>query len=127
VCGMSTGRVAAEMRYHYIYRPPLARVAPSSKYCNFPPTLMSCSSSPSLWCNRTQGGIPNGGGVGWWQVGVSGNDMGKPGGSGMRDESSKVVNSAGGGVGVRAWEAEKRDLDRGSSSESEASMGNDLH
>jgi hypothetical protein len=49
--------------------------------------------------------------------------VGKPGsGSGMRDESPKGVNSAGGGVGVRAQEAEKRDLDKGSSSKLEASM-----
>jgi hypothetical protein len=65
--------------------------------------------------------------VGQWQVGVGGNDMGKLGGGGVRDESPKTVNSAGGGVQVQVWEAEKRDLDRGSSSKLEASMGNDLH
>jgi hypothetical protein len=53
--------------------------------------------------------------------------VGNLGSSGMRDESPKVVNSAGGGMGVQAWEAEKRDLDGGSSSESEASVGNNLH
>jgi hypothetical protein len=40
----------------------------------------------------------------------------------MRGESPNRVNSAGGGMGVQEQEAEKNDLERGSPSESEASV-----
>jgi hypothetical protein len=70
----------------------------------------------------TQGGIQNGSGVGWWRVGVEETDRWPPRDDGVRGESPKRLNSAGGGVGVQEREAEKNDLDRGSPSESEASV-----
>jgi hypothetical protein len=66
------------------------------------------------------GSILIGSGVWQWWVGVEEVELWPPCDDGIRGESPNRVNSAGGGVGVQEQKAEKNDLERGSSSESEA-------